>query len=414
MFYSAPGRGEPGGERAGPCALTRSRAAAAAAAAHSWPAQPTADRPLLPPAPADDLGDLMQEMREGAAWVEGLAMDCELPSGSSPFGSSPSATPLPPPPPSRLGMCAADVPGSAAPPSADAGPSPFPLPEFAQKQPAEQQQHAAAAAAAQREAEEQEAPLQPSMAAKLMHPGAARGGRLGGAASGALPLTQSGHMIPVSLPGVGCEGESEPQPLPAMAGGAGLGAPPPRAPQQGSWLPPPLPYHCCPGASPSPQPPGAAAAATMQAAAFYGQQPPQQPQARPGASPSLAGFQTAPPAFFHQQQGMAHLVPQDAAGYDMAQLLSGVPQGASFQVGRGPGTGKTLQGAAAGTRFQRSLLHWAAAAGWQRHRRRKPACRSVADASLRPAHAAPCAAGPRNAHDCAAAQLLRRRLRRRL
>jgi hypothetical protein len=198
------------------------------------------------------LGDLMQEMREGAPWVDGLAMECELQLGgaSDPPAAfaSPSASPQPPP---RLDALAEEAPRRA------------PHPQAAQL------------------------PLQPGMAAKLMHPGAA----CGGGGGGALPLAPHCHMIPNPAPAMDYEGESE---APGMALSPG-GAPHARCPPGGDWVP-------LAGA-----PPG-----------------------------SLAAFQAPPLGYYPApaaQMGLMHgLAPP--AGFDagMAAMLAGGPPPGAFQL----------------------------------------------------------------------------------
>ncbi|KAL4459088.1 hypothetical protein ABPG75_013953 [Micractinium tetrahymenae] len=148
----------------------------------------------------DDLGDLMQQMREGAAWAESLAIDgdlslCGAPAGAASaaaaaatslaeLGGYASPTPLAAPRPAvplRLQpTAAAAAAGSVAGPAAataggppDLGPGTL----------------AAVGRRQQREAEQEAAmaELQPAMRALLMHPGAAGGGQLMIPVGGAAP-----------------------------------------------------------------------------------------------------------------------------------------------------------------------------------------------------------------------------------
>lgn len=303
------------------------------------------DEDMFYPAPdhePDDLGDLMQEMRDGAAWVEGLAMDCELPMGPPALPAAAAAA--------DAAVVLRSSGATAQPPSglhATSG-SLQALVDFGQRQQevgAEQQQAAAEAERQRAERERSAAPLQPSMAAKLMHPGAAHGG--GGATTG-LPLGLSAPMIPVwggYTSGLGCEGESDPQLLPQLtAGGGGMtargGAPDFCAGAPGAacpWPPPPMPYYCGPSSAPSPPPMAGNAAA----AAFYGMTP------QPGSS-GFAGFQRPPSTFYQshlpqmmQQPQVQAQGQQELGGYSVPQMLPGMAQ--QQQQGRHPYSALPLQ-----------------------------------------------------------------------
>ncbi|KAI3424125.1 hypothetical protein D9Q98_009486 [Chlorella vulgaris] len=201
----------------------------------------------------DDLGDLMQEMREGAAWADGLSMECELPSSAA-FDRSPSAA-------SQLPQ------------------------QRTTQQPGEQQ----------------EAPLQACMAAKLMHPSAARSGCEAG-----------NDMIPVNLPGAGCEGESEPQTQPPGSNASNA-----RPMQHSGWQPMPF----------------AGTPAMQQASSLYGHAP---PLAHPSdSSQPLAGYQPPPahymPSEIPSMPQLMQLGGYGPGGYDASGMMASVPRG-GFQL----------------------------------------------------------------------------------
>lgn len=244
MFYPASGRGEPGASGAG------GRAVAADAVARSLDTLLTG---LVSISFADDLGDLMQEMREGAAWADGLSMECELPSSAA-FDRSPSAA-------SQLPQ------------------------QRTTQQPGEQQ----------------EAPLQACMAAKLMHPSAARSGCEAG-----------NDMIPVNLSGAGCEGESEPQTQPPGSNASNA-----RPMQHSGWQPMPF----------------AGTPAMQQASSLYGHAP---PLAHPSdSSQPLAGYQPPPahymPSEIPSMPQLMQLGGYGPGGYDASGMMASVPRG-GFQV----------------------------------------------------------------------------------
>lgn len=157
----------------------------------------------------DDLGDLMQQMREGAAWAEGLVMEGHLSPGPAAAGAAGAAAPA---------GAAAELGGFSMP--APLLPSPAPAaPDHAQSAgagPASASPQGTAPASAsgspdvgpatlaavnrrqQREAEQEAAmaELQPAMRALLMHPGVAGSGQLMIPVAGAAPVAAVGDPAP--------------------------------------------------------------------------------------------------------------------------------------------------------------------------------------------------------------------------
>ncbi|KAL4442660.1 hypothetical protein ABPG77_006654, partial [Micractinium sp. CCAP 211/92] len=121
----------------------------------------------------DDLGDLMQQMREGAAWAEGLVMEGHL----SPAPTAGTAVAAPP----AAGAAAGDDGGSP-----DLGPATL----------------AAVSRRQQREAEQDAAmsEMQPAMRALLMHPGVAGSKQLMIPVCGAAPPPPVGSPAPARGP----------------------------------------------------------------------------------------------------------------------------------------------------------------------------------------------------------------------